>query len=128
MKIFISIALGGSFGAVSRYYLSKALTNIFGGLFPWGTLAVNLIGSLIIGFFYNVFSKAVVPAGIRSFITIGFLGAFTTFSTFALENFNLFRDGEIKIAFINILISNFFGILFALLGFYIAELIFLIRR
>jgi CrcB protein len=128
MKIFFSIAIGGSIGAVSRYYLSKAIANLISSLFPWGTLVINLTGSLLIGFFYNVFDKTIIPVEMRSFITIGFLGAFTTFSTFALENLNLLRDGEIKFAFINIIASNFFGILFALLGFYIAEIIFLVRR
>jgi fluoride exporter len=135
MKIILSIALGGSVGALSRYYVSRfvnqfpgagspsRIAGIFGTLFPIGTLAVNLGGALFIGFFYRLFEKTIVAPELRSFITIGFLGAFTTFSTFALENINLLRDGEIKLACINICISNILGLLCVLGGMYLAGLI-----
>lgn len=128
MKTLIAIALGGSLGALSRYYLSKFFLNLIGGFFPWGTIIINLTGSFLIGIFFNLFDKSIISVEIKTFITIGFLGAFTTFSTFALENLNLLRDGEIKIVLLNILISNIFGILSAFIGFYIIELIFNFRR
>jgi CrcB protein len=124
MKIAISIALGGGFGALSRYYISKLIINSFGVIAPIGTLAVNLCGSLLIGFFYGMFDKTVVGPEIRIFVTIGFLGAFTTFSTFALENIHLFRDGEIKLALLYIGISNVLGLFFVLAGMAVAGLIF----
>ncbi len=123
MRTFISIALGGSLGALSRYYLSKFISSYSGGTFPWGTLIINLSGSLLIGFFYGVFDRTIVPDAFKTFISIGFIGAFTTFSTFAIENVNLFRDGEIKLGLLNIFISNIFGIFFALCGIYISKII-----
>lgn len=123
MNTVISIAFGGSLGALSRYYFSKIISSYLGGMFPWGTLIINLSGSLLIGFFYNIFDKTIVSAELRTFISIGFIGAFTTFSTFAIENVNLFRDGEIKLGLFNIIASNALGILFALLGIFIAEII-----
>ncbi|MBN2443239.1 MAG: fluoride efflux transporter CrcB [Spirochaetales bacterium] len=123
MKNALAIAFGGSFGALSRYYLSKFIAHYSGAIFPWGTLAVNLGGSLLIGFFYGLFDKIVVPGEVRSFLMIGFLGAFTTFSTFALETNHLIRDGELKLGLLNIGISNIIGIICVIIGVFIAELI-----
>ncbi|MEJ2354360.1 MAG: fluoride efflux transporter CrcB [candidate division WOR-3 bacterium] len=123
MKNILVIALGGSLGALSRYYLSKMITDYSGGTFPWGTLMVNLIGALLIGFLYGLFDRIIIPIEFRVFITIGFIGAFTTFSTFALESVNLLRDGEIKLGLSNIIINNGASIICVLLGFYIAGLI-----
>jgi fluoride exporter len=123
MKNIIFIALGGSFGALSRYYLSKMLTDYSGATFPWGTFVVNLIGALLIGFFYGLFDRIIIPTEYRAFLTIGFIGAFTTFSTFALESVNLLREGEIKLGLSNIIINNGASIICVLFGFYIAGLI-----
>ena len=123
MKNILVIALGGSLGALSRYYLSKMITDYSGGTFPWGTLTVNLIGALLIGFLYGLFDRIIIPIEFRVFITIGFIGAFTTFSTFALESVNLLREGEIKLGLSNIIINNGASIICVLLGFYIAGLI-----
>jgi CrcB protein len=120
MKIAVSIALGGGFGALSRYYISKLIINSFGVIAPIGTLAINVCGCLLIGFFYGMFDNTVVAPEIRLFFNIGFIGAFTTFSTFALENINLF----IKLALLYIGISNVLGLLFVLAGMAIAGLIF----
>jgi CrcB protein len=124
MKTLISIALGGGFGALARHYLSRFISMSFGKFFPLGTLAVNLAGALLIGFFYGMFYNRILPEEIRAFISIGFLGAFTTFSTFTLENIQLFQDGEIKSALINIAVSNIFGLLCVLAGMYIAGMLF----
>lgn len=123
MSTIIAISIGGSFGAVSRYYLSKIITDYFGAIFPWGTLIVNSIGSLLIGFFFVLFDKVILPNEFKSFTAIGFIGAFTTFSTFALESINLLRDGEIKLGLLNIIFNNFIGIIFVLIGFFIASII-----
>ena len=123
MKNIIAIALGGSLGAVSRYLLSKYVSGYFGAIFPWGTLAVNLIGSLLIGFLFGLAEKTIITASIRTFVMIGFIGAFTTFSTYVLESVNLFRDGEIKLGLLNIGISNILGIGCIILGFYMASLL-----
>ncbi|MCF7929583.1 MAG: fluoride efflux transporter CrcB [Spirochaetales bacterium] len=123
MKIAFFIALGGGLGALSRYYLSKVMMNFFNTIYPIGTLTVNLLGAVLIGFFYGMLEKTIIPEELRIMISIGFLGAFTTFSTFALENINLFRDGEVKLALINILITNVVGILFVLVGILCAGLV-----
>jgi CrcB protein len=121
MKNLLFIALGGSFGAVARYVFSKFVYRFSADVFPWGTLAVNMSGSFFIGFFFGLFDELIVPTHIKSFITIGFLGAYTTFSTYSLESLNLFRDGEIRLFAANILLSNICCILFALLGMYFAK-------
>ncbi len=121
MVKFLLIALGGAIGTVLRYIVSGLDYKHSSELFPLSTLVINLTGSLIIGFLWGIFEKAVIPPNIRLFLFIGILGGFTTFSTFCLESFNLLRDGEIKVAFLNIVLSNFFGIVFVFVGFFIAK-------
>ncbi|MFQ3675952.1 MAG: fluoride efflux transporter CrcB [Endomicrobiia bacterium] len=117
-----SILLGGSFGALARYLVSKQIYLFTNDIFPWGTLIVNLTGSLLIGFFYEIFNNVIVSVEIRNFITIGFLGAYTTFSTFSLENFNLLKESEYKLFTINFLLNNIFGLVCVLFGFYFARI------
>ncbi len=104
------IALGGALGAVSRYSLSGAIQRLFrNGSFPWGTLAVNVLGSLLVGFLIAYFTS---PAGARVreehrlAILVGFLGGFTTFSTFAYETFARAADGNRSAALANLLLTN----------------------
>lgn len=120
----IYIAFGGAIGAVFRYGVSGFSHKILGVAFPWGTLAVNLIGSFVIGFLWGIREKTIMPSDFKSFIFIGVLGSFTTFSSFSLETINLFRNGEIKFALINILATNIFGISLAILGFLLSQYIF----
>lgn len=121
MTKFILLAAGGAIGTLLRYSLSGFTYRFFNGVFPWGTLAVNLSGSFIIGLLWGFFEIENISSNVRNFIFIGILGGFTTFSTFALECLNLFRDGEIKLALTNILASNIFGVLLVFLGFIIAR-------
>jgi CrcB protein len=122
MKILFAGA-GGALGAVLRYVVSGLDYRFSGGVFPVGTLIVNLSGSLLIGFLWGVFEQAAVSSNVRVFIFIGVLGGYTTFSTFALENFSLMRDGEINIALLNILLSNAGGILLVYAGYSLARLV-----
>ena len=117
MLKFLFIALGGALGSVLRYIVSGLDYKFSFGIFPVSTLVVNLSGSLIIGFLWGLFERFVISPGTRMFVFVGILGGFTTFSTFTLENFNLIRDGELKIALINVLLSNILGIGFVFLGF-----------
>ncbi len=117
MLKFLFIAMGGAIGTLLRYIISGLTYKYLDGVFPWGTLSVNLIGSLIIGFLWGLFERAAISPNLKMFVFIGILGAFTTFSTYSLESFNLFRDGEIKLALSNILISNILCIALVLLGF-----------
>jgi len=97
------IGLGGFLGAISRYGLSGLVHRVFGPGFPWGTLLVNTTGSLLIGLIIGLSEQRFVFSGTtRAFLTIGFLGAFTTFSTFSFESVMLMRQGQWLSAFGNV--------------------------
>jgi len=123
VKLFLFIAAGGSLGAILRYAASKYVHANMGAMFPWGTVFVNLAGSFFIGFFYEIFEKQVISPEIRNFIAIGFLGAFTTFSTYSLETVNLLKNKEIKWALFNVLLQNITGIILVIFGFYFARVL-----
>ena len=118
---FLFIALGGAFGAVSRFGLSNVVQRWCGAGFAWGTLAVNLLGCFLIGLAYHLAATTLVPAGVRFFVIVGFLGAFTTFSTFSLENVEFLRDGAFTTAGIYILASNLIGVVLAFTGFLLGQ-------
>ena len=88
------VGLGGALGAISRYLASGWVQDLAGGFFPWGTFAVNIGGSLVLGFVLVWLQATVSSAELRQFIAIGFLGSFTTFSTFSYEALAMVRDGE----------------------------------
>lgn len=113
---YLFIAVGGAAGAVLRYLISGWSYRLLGTGFPWGTLVVNILGSFLIGFLWQLFEYVPISSNMRSLIFIGGLGAFTTFSTFAFESLNLFRDGDISLGVANILLMDVFGLLVGLLG------------
>ncbi len=117
------LAAGGAIGSLMRYSLSGLTYNYINGIFPWGTLVVNLAGSFAIGFLWGIFEIENMSPEIRNFVFAGILGGFTTFSTFTLESFNLLRDGEIRLAISNILASNIAGIALVFAGFYVSRYI-----
>jgi CrcB protein len=90
----LAVGLGGAAGAVSRYAATGWIQSLSGGFFPWGTLAVNVVGSLTLGFVLVWLQATVSSAELRELVTIGFLGSFTTFSTFSYETVAMVRDGE----------------------------------
>lgn len=94
MTTLIVVALGGAFGAVARYLVSGWIQDVGRSFFPWGTLGVNVAGSLLLGFAMVWLQGTLASAEARSFVTIGFLGSFTTFSTFSYETLAMLRDGE----------------------------------
>ncbi|HAS27967.1 MAG TPA: fluoride efflux transporter CrcB [Dehalococcoidia bacterium] len=97
------LAVAGALGAVSRFLLSGFIYRLLGSGFPYGTLLINVIGSLLIGFIMQVgLSTDIIPQQLRTVITIGFLGAFTTFSTFSYETLNYIQDGVWGMAILNI--------------------------
>ena len=120
---YILLATGGAIGTVLRYSMSGLTYRIVDGVFPWGTIFVNLTGSFAIGLLWGFFEIQNISSNMRNFIFIGILGGFTTFSTYALESLNLFRDGEIKLAFTNLLISNICGLLLVFAGFMLSRFI-----
>ncbi len=105
MLRFFIIGLGGAIGTVIRYTVGGLDYRFSNGVFPISTLVVNVTGSLSIGFLWGLFDRFEISPDTRSFLFIAILGGYTTFSTFSLETFNLMRDGEYKIAFINAAIS-----------------------
>jgi fluoride exporter len=117
------IALGGGLGASLRYLTSKSVQSLFNQLFPYGTLCVNICGSFLIGFLFFLFDHVIVPRDIRSFLTIGFLGAFTTFSTYSLETINLLQEGDIKLGIMNIVVNNVLCLLMVITGLGAARLL-----
>lgn len=125
MQTIISIALGGAIGAVLRFLLSRFIGNSNMTIFPLGTFIVNIIGCFFIGILYTIFDKILVSSEFRAFLLIGLIGAFTTFSTFVLETFNLFQDKEIFIGLLNVILSNLIGFICLFLGIIIARLLFL---
>ena len=107
MNLFIAIFLGGGFGALSRYLIIDQINKLGTNSFPYGTMLVNILGALLIGaIYYLLISKAIINEQLKVFITIGFLGGFTTFSSFNLDFFKLIESGNI-----------FFAIMYALFTF-----------
>ncbi len=114
MKALLIVAVAGSLGALARY----ALVNLVGGkAFPWGTLAVNIIGSCLMGLAYvMIMERQVWPAEMKPLVMTGFLGAFTTFSAFSLEAWELLDRGEGLLALAYVLLSVVACILALTLG------------
>ena len=102
----IWIASGGALGAVLRYLMVTGVHRMAGGQLPWGTFGVNVVGSLAIGVLWGIAERSPLSPGAAAFLLIGVLGAFTTFSTFALETVDLYREGRHIAAFVNVLLSN----------------------
>ena len=116
MNLIIAIFLGGGFGAITRYVVINQINKINPNIFPYGTIAVNVLGALIIGIiYYLLISKIIINEHLRVFITIGFLGGFTTFSAFNLDFFQLVESGNILLA-INYVVITFVT---TTIGFYI---------
>ncbi len=111
MNNLLLIGSGGALGALARFGIAKFIGKIIGNAFPWGTLTANFIGLFIIGVFFEFFERSILPQSMRYLITIGFLGALTTFSTYGLESLLLMKNGQIKLAIFNILLSNIGGLI-----------------
>jgi CrcB protein len=120
----LAVAIGGAVGAVARYLLSGWVQALGGASLPWGTLAVNLSGSLAIGFVAVWLQHLVSVPDMRELIVVGFLGSFTTFSAVSLETLEMIRLGEWWRATGYTFGSLFFGVLAAALGATLAGAIF----
>lgn len=115
--------VGGIAGTVSRYLLAGFIYEVLGTSFPYGTLVVNLVGCLVIGFLASLSEeKFLLSPEARLLLMVGFCGAFTTFSTFMLETCNLMKVGENLRAFLNVAASVVFGFLAFRLGVFLAEI------
>lgn len=102
----VYIALGGAIGAVSRFGLSLAVLRYAGGGFPWGTLAVNVLGSFLAGVLWAILGQTEGQQRMNALFMIGVLGAFTTFSAFSVESMRLYEDGRTMMAVANVLANN----------------------
>ena len=99
MNTYIAIAIGGAFGAISRYWVSESMEKVNGTGFPLGTFTVNLLGSFLIGVLFIVFAEKVeIAQQWKSLLIVGFLGAMTTFSAFSLDTLLLFQQGHYNTA------------------------------
>ena len=101
MALIISIFAGGGLGALLRYGVISNISKILPSTFPYGTLTVNILGALLIGIVYSLLSQKIsISENLKLFITVGFLGGFTTFSTFNLDFFQLIESSKIAAAMI----------------------------
>ncbi len=123
MKLLL-LALAGSFGTLSRYFLGGLVQRLAGGAFPWGTFAVNMTGTFLFGLVWSLAEERLVISGqARAVILVGFMGAFTTFSSLMFETGELMRDSQWALALGNLLLQNVVGIIFLFLGFALGRLI-----
>lgn len=122
--ILASIAIGGAIGSVLRYLVQTQSAQWFGSDFPYGTLLVNVVGSLLIGFLsFTLVHRLNVPEEVRMTLLVGFLGGFTTFSTFSLETIALMQQGSFLSAFSNVILSVGLCLMACFLGMSLARVI-----
>ncbi|MBV6622536.1 MAG: fluoride efflux transporter CrcB [Rivularia sp. (in: Bacteria)] len=118
----LAISLGAIAGALSRYYLTLAFSRWLGTTFPYGTFAINLSGAFIMGFFTTLaFESVVLSPDLRLLITVGFLGSYTTFSTYALDTANLLRIDSWFVTLFYWLGSAFLGVISLEIGSFLAR-------
>ncbi len=129
MNLFL-IAVGGALGSLLRYLSFEALLPLIRGSnyaqFPFHSLMVNIIGSLLAGvlYYFMISDIVAIDMRIRNFLLVGFLGGFTTFSAFSLDFFRLFSASQYSLAFIYVFMSFFMAILALFFGFYLMKIIF----
>ena len=115
------IAIAGAGGAVSRYLISVWIKESIDSTFPFATFSVNLLGAFLLAFFLQ---SSTLDEELKIMITTGFMGAFTTYSTFSYEIFNLFKSGETFYGIVYIFSTIFLALIGTIIGFYLGKLIF----
>jgi CrcB protein len=117
LKILLIIGSGSFVGGVARFLTSRYIQNSVISAFPYGTFVVNIVGCFLIGLFYGISDREnLMSAEWRMFLTVGFCGGFTTFSTFANENISLLRDGNFFHFALYTSLSVFLGLMATYLG------------
>jgi CrcB protein len=125
MLTYFLVALGGAIGSVARLWLGVRVALLTGLAFPWGTILVNILGSLVIGFVATLTGPnghVVVPVEAQAFVMVGLCGGFTTFSAFSLQTLELARDGRLLYAGANIMLSIVLCLTAVALGHWLATL------
>jgi CrcB protein len=117
------VITGGGIGALTRYGVSLLANRMFGSAFPVGTLFVNLSGCLLIGISFSLAEQKLINPNFRLFFVTGFLGALTTFSTYAVERVVAMRDGMHVTALINLAGNNIAGLILVIFGLWLGRLI-----
>ena len=108
----IWVGIAGFFGAIARYSLGGFISEHTAGAFPWETLVINVSGCFALGFIFTLLTERFLPhPALRIALTVGFIGAYTTFSTFAFETMRLAEDGAVLLATVNVLASVGAGLL-----------------
>lgn len=116
MNSYVLICLGAIFGALSRYYLSLFCLKKWGNRYGYGTFIANLTGSFLIGIISTIIMKNTIPLEIKQLILIGFLGAYTTFSSYILDSYNLFKEQRFSDGFLYWLGTPLLGFISIKLG------------
>jgi CrcB protein len=120
----VLLSVAGVAGTLARYWLSGFVQRLCGAGFPWGTLAVNVVGCLLFGFFWTLAEeRLLISPQTRVIVLIGFMGAFTTFSSYAFETAQLLSGAEWYQALANIAVENVVGIVAVFLGFAIGRFV-----
>ena len=123
---YLAVAFGGALGALSRYWVYNAFIKATDSRFPWATLTVNIAGSFLIGIaFVLLTERAQIGPEIRALVTVGFLGAFTTFSTFSMDTIGLLEQGQFTAAISYVLSSVVVCIIAAWFGLAFSRMFFL---
>ena len=123
MPMIVFVAVGGALGAMARYGVGGWVHGWTSSTFPWGTVVVNAAGSFLLGFSMRYLELVVAPPELRAGLTVGFLGAFTTFSTYSYETVALLQEGAWGRAATYALGSLVIGVLFVLAGIAVAQLV-----
>jgi fluoride exporter len=122
VRTFWAVAMGAALGGVARYYLSSAVQQRVGATFPWGTLLINVSGSLLLGFIFRyALATPTVSAEVRLLLTAGFCGGYTTFSTYTYETAALLEDGQYQRAGLYAFGSVFIALAATFCGFILAR-------
>ena len=120
----IWLAIAGGIGALARYGLAGLVQRFFTGGFPFGTLVVNIVGCFVFGLLWAVLEdKLQVSGELRVVLFVGFLGAFTTFSTFVFETRQMLTESQYLLAVANVAVQNMLGLVFLIFGFAIGRLV-----
>ena len=122
MKNYLIVGIGSALGGMTRYFLSNFVYKFLEPIFPYGTLVVNVVGSFLIGIFlFYLDANELISSEVRIFLTIGFCGGLTTFSTFTYETFKLIQNSEFLFSGLNIILNLFLTLLGILIAFIISQ-------